>query len=247
MKIKNILISQPKPAIANSPYFKIAEKYKLKIDFNPFVRTEVKSLIEFNESKIEIKNHTAFIFYSKIAIDHFFTICKEAKIIPNDEWKYFCLTEAIALYLQKYITYRKRKVFYGKSTVNSLIDEIKKFPNEKFLISLPESYKQEIPEALDAAKIAYTKAIFFRAVCANMSGLDINKYDMLLFFSPIGITSLKVNFPNFEQGEKIIGTLGEKTAKTAEELGLKVTVKAPTPEFLSIFDALENFLKENKD
>ena len=244
MKIKNILISQPKPGTEKSPYHKITEQYKINVEFNPFVKIEHIPYSEVKLSKIDFNNFEAFIFYSKIAVDHFFQTCKEAKIKPKYEWKYFCTNEAIALYLQKHIIYRKRKIFFGNSSLSGLMEQIRKFPDDNYLISLSEIHKSEIPNALAAENIKYSEAILFRTVGANMRNIiaDINKYDVLLFFSPVGMRSLRENFPSFVQGDKIIGVLGDNTARTAEELGFRIDIKVPCPEFTSMPDALENFL-----
>ena len=245
MKIKNILISQPKPtATDKSPYTDIAKKYNINVDFNPFVKVERIEYKEFLQSKIDIKSHNAFIFNSKIAIDHFFHTCKEGKIEINNEWRYFCLSDAIAFYLQKHIIFRKRKIFFSeKQTIEDLMYYIKRYSNEKFLLVLSEVHKDDIPKALEKANINYTKAIMFRTVSPDVLDLNVNKYEIFLFFSPPGIQFFKEKFPDFVQGEKIFGTLGANTAKTASELGFRIDIKVPNAEFVSMANALDNFLK----
>ena len=199
MKIKSILVSQPKPATVKSPYFDLAKKYNLKIDFRPFVQVEGVSVKEFRQSRVDICAHTAIIFNSRTAVDHFFRICEELKITIVDTWKYFCISESIAFYLQKYVVYRKRKIFYGNGCFDDLLDLIQKNPDEKFLVPLSDIHKQEIPSKLSKANINYSKAILYRTVSADLSDLKDVNYDVLVFFSPAGVASLLQNFPDFHQ------------------------------------------------
>ncbi|MDR2835406.1 MAG: uroporphyrinogen-III synthase [Bacteroidales bacterium] len=253
MKIKNILISQPKPEEGTSPYFKIAERYNLKVEFSPFIKNERIPFAEFRQSKVNIAAHSSFIFYSKVAIDNFFNTCTEAKIKVSDQWKYYCSSELIALYLQKHISYRKRKIFFSENgSTSGLINQIQlQFKKAKteipetMLLVLSEVHKSDIPKALEAANFPYTKAIMFRTVSADMSAINLENFDLLLFFSPAGVISLKENFKNFQQGETIIGTFGENSARKAVELGFRVDIKVPSQEYSSMPDALDSFLKVN--
>ena len=244
MKIKNILISQPKPEVEKSPYFDLAKKYNLKIDFRPFIKIERIPRKDFKLTKINISDYTAIIFNSKIAIEHFFGMCEDMKVSINEGWKYFCLSESIALYLHKHITYRKRKIFFGASTIDNLIDTIKKFPDEKYLLPLSDVHKPEISEKLTKANINFTKAILYRTIPADVTDIDISNYQVLVFFSPVGVASLKQNFPDFKQDETCIGAFGLTTASMVENLKLRLDIKAPTPEAPSITAALELFVKE---
>ncbi|MFP4017657.1 MAG: uroporphyrinogen-III synthase [Bacteroidales bacterium] len=246
MEIKKILVSQPKPENNKSPYFDLAEKYGLQVDFRQFIHVEGVSSKEFRKSKINILDHTAVIFKSRTAIDHFFRICEELRISVPDTMKYFCTSEATAFYLQKYIVYRKRKIFYGDGKFNDLLELIKKHKKETFLVPLSDSHKEEIPRKLDKNKIKYTRATFYRTVCSNLSDLSDVNYDMLVFYSPSGIKSLFENFPEFEQNSKKIATFGSKTAKAVKDAGLRIDVKAPTSKAPSMTMAIEQFINGKK-
>lgn len=244
MKIKNILISQPNPG-NNSPYAELKEKYNLTIDFIPFIRVEGLSAKEFRLQKINILDHTALIFTSRAAIDTFFGLCKTMRITIPETMKYFCITEAIALYLQKYTTYRKRKIFFGKGNVPSLIEAIgTKHSGEHFLLTLSDNHKPELPKAFDKAKLKYTKAILNHTVLCDLSSIDLQNYDMLVFYSPSDVKSLLQNFPEFEQGDMLFATFGPATAKALKAAKLKACVEAPTPEAPSIIQALTQYLKQ---
>lgn len=248
MKIKKILVSQPQPDNEKSPYHELAKKNNLQIDFRPFIHVEEVSGKDFRNSKINILDHSAVVFTSRTAIDHFFRISKELRLIIPDTMKYFCISEATAFYLQKYITYRKRKVFYGNGKFDDLLDLIVKHKTENFLVPLSDIHKQEIPDMLDVAKIKYTKAILYRTVSSDLSDLESVNYDILVFFSPSGIASLKQNFPNFEQKDTMIASFGPTTAKAVESAGLRLDIKAPNPQAPSMAMALEQFIKQhNKD
>lgn len=242
MKIKKILISQPRPVIEKSPYYDIEKKYKVRIDFRPFVQIEGISAKEFRKQKVDICEHTGIIFNSRTSVDHFFRICNELKIQVKDVWKYFCVSEAIAYYLQKYVVYRKRKIFYGNGTFDSLLDQIQRFSDEKFLVPLSDIHKQEIPSDLTKSNIKYSKAILYRTVSADLSDIKDFNYDLLVFFSPAGVASLFHNFPDFEQGEKYIGALGPKTAEAIKSHNLRLDFEAPNKEAPSITTAIELFL-----
>lgn len=244
MKIKKILISQPKPESEKSPYYSISEKYGVEIVFRPFIKVEGLSAKEFRQQKVYIEEYTAVIFTARTAIDHFFSLCKELRVAIPETMKYFCTTEAIALYLQKYIQYRKRKVFFGTTgKLDALVPSITRHKTEKFLFPVSDVNNGEYP-ILDNLKIRYTKAVMYRTVSNDFTPEEKFDYDMLVFFSPAGINSLMKNFPNFDQGEIKIGCLGQTTAKAVQDAGLRLDFSAPTPEAPSITAALELYLKE---
>ncbi|MNJ89124.1 uroporphyrinogen-III synthase [compost metagenome] len=245
MSIKTILVSQPKPEGEKSPYFDLAEKYKLKIDFRPFIHVEGVSVQEFRTHKIDFKEHTAVILTSKTAVDHFFRIAEEIRFEVPDTMKYFCISEAVALYLQKYVTYRKRKIFFGKQTIEDLIDPIKKHKGEKFLLPCTDILRDKIPLTLEEAKIPFTKAMLYRTVASDLSDLEDVYYDMLVFFSPGGIESLFKNFPDFKQNKTFIAAFGPTTANAVVKNNLRLDVHAPMPNAPSMTAAIENFIKEN--
>ncbi len=243
MSIKTILVSQPKPEGEKSPYFDLAEKYKLKIDFRPFIQVEGIGAHEFRTQKVTIPEHTAIILTSKAAVDHFFRISEEIRFTVPDTMKYFCISEAVALYLQKYVTYRKRKIFFGKQTIEDLIDPIKKHKTEKFLLPCTDILRDKIPETLEAAKIQFTKATLYRTVTADLSDLEDVYYDMLVFFSPGGIESLFKNFPDFKQNNTVIAAFGPTTASAVERNNLRLDLNAPQPNAPSMIAAIENYVK----
>ncbi len=248
MKIKKIIVSQPDPLSEKSPYMELAQKYNLKIDFRPFIKVEGISAKDFRQQKIDILQHTAVIFTSRTAIDNFYRICEEVRVTIPETMKYFCITEAIAHYLQKYIVYRKRKIFFGPGTFVQLMDVILKHKNEKFLVPLSDVHKAEIPKTLDKAKIKYCKGIFYRTVSNDLSDLKELDYNMLVFYSPSGIKSLFENFPNFQQNDIAIAAFGDNTAKAVKDNGLRLDVKVPTPQCTSMTQALDEFIKKyNKE
>ncbi len=246
MKIKSILVSQPKPLTDKSPYFDLSKKYNLKIDFRPFVQVEGISVKEFRKSRVDICANSAVIFNSRTAVDHFFRVCEEMKIPIKDTWKYFCISESIAFYLQKYVVYRKRKIFFGNGTFDNLLEIIKKYSDEKYIIPLSDIHKQEIPSKLTKANIDFTKAILYRTVSADLSDLKNVNYDILVFFSPAGLASLFQNFPDFNQNSTKIATFGPATAKSVETHGLRLDIKAPVPNAPSMTAALEQYIKAHK-
>jgi uroporphyrinogen-III synthase len=245
LKVKSIIVSQPDPDTAKSPYFELAEKYGLKIDFRPFIKVEGVPAKEFRNNRIYILDHSAVIFTSRTAIDHFFRISQEMRLTIPDTMKYFCISEATAFYLQKYIVYRKRKIFYADGRFSDLINVMKKHKDENFLVPLSDIHKQEIPELLDAEGYKYTKAILYRTVSADLSDLSEINYDILVFFSPQGIRSLIQNFPNFVQNDVKIACFGPSTAKAVREAGLRLDIEAPTALAPSMTMALEQFIKKN--
>lgn len=245
MKIKTILVSQPEPQNDKSPYAELAEKNGLKIDFRQFIKVEGVPTKDFRQTRIDILAHTGVIFTSRTAIDHYFRIAEDLRLTIPDTMKYFCISEATAFYLQKYIVYRKRKIFYGNGTFGDVMELIKKHKEEKFLVPLSDIHKEEIPKKLDQAKVKYTKAIMYRTVSADLSDLKDVNYDMLVFYSPSGIKSLLENFPEFKQNNTKIATFGPKTAKAVKDAGLKVDVKAPTKEAPSMTMAIDQFIHSN--
>ncbi|HRG12654.1 MAG TPA: uroporphyrinogen-III synthase [Macellibacteroides fermentans] len=247
MKIKKVLVSQPKPATEKSPYFDIAEKFGVEIDFRPFFKVEPLTSKEFRQQKISILDHTAVVFTSRHAINHFFHLCEELRVAIPETMKYFCVTEAIAVYLQKYIVYRKRKIFFGQTgKVEDLAVVIGKHPKEKYLIPVSDVHKEDLISLLEAKKISYTKAVMYRTVSNDFEDNEKFDYDMLVFFSPSGISSLLKNFPNFEQKDIKIGCFGPTTAKAIKDAGLRLDMEAPTPEAPSITAALEMYLKKQQ-
>lgn len=247
LKIKKVLVSQPKPATEKSPYFDIAEKFGVEIDFRPFFKVEPLTSKEFRQQKISILDHTAVVFTSRHAINHFFHLCEELRVAIPETMKYFCVTEAIAVYLQKYIVYRKRKIFFGQTgKVEDLAVVIGKHPKEKYLIPVSDIHKEDLISLLEAKKISYTKAVMYRTVSNDFEDNEKFDYDMLVFFSPSGISSLLKNFPNFEQKGIKIGCFGPTTAKAIKDAGLRLDMEAPTPEAPSITAALEIYLKKQQ-
>ena len=249
MKIKKILVSQPKPTSDKSPYYDIAEKYGVEIEFRPFIKVESLSAKEFRQQKVSILDHTAVVFTSRHAIDHFFTLCTELRVTIPETMKYFCTSEQIALYIQKYVQYRKRKVFFGATgKFVDLIPAIVKHANEKYFVPMSDVHNDEIKNALDAKKINHTEAVMYRTVSNDFTADEMFDYDMLLFFSPQGIASLMKNFPNFDQKEIAIGCFGPATAKAVKDAGLRLDMEAPTVESPSMTAALDKFIAErNKD
>ncbi len=248
LKIKKIIVSQPEPQSEKSPYLELINKYNLKIDFRPFIQVEGVPSKEFRQQRIDILQHTAVIFTSRTAIDHFFRICDEVRVTVPETMKYFCITEAVALYLQKYIVYRKRKIFYGQGTFAQLMDVINKHKTEKFLVPLSDMHKAEIPKSLDKAKVKYTKAILYRTVSSDLSDLKDIYYDIIVFYSPSGIKSLFKNFPDFKQNDTKIAAFGPTTAKAVKNHKLRLDIQAPTPACPSMTQALDEFIKKfNKE
>src|SRR5210317_1568260 len=241
-RIRKILVSQPEPENNKSPYFDLAEKHNLKVDFRPFIHVEGVSAKEFRQEKVDLSSHTAVLFTSKTSIDHFFRICEETRVTVPDSMKYFCVSEATAYYLQKYIVYRKRKIFYGNGLITDLLEVMNKHRDEKFLLPLSAAHKEEIPELLQANDFIFSKAILYRTECSDLSDLADVNYDILVFYSPSGIKSLFQNFPDFKQNDTKIASFGTKTAKAAEEAGLRLDITAPQPQAPSMTMALENFI-----
>ncbi|HVA98402.1 MAG TPA: uroporphyrinogen-III synthase [Bacteroidia bacterium] len=244
MKIKNILITQPKPESDKSPYFDLAKKQNVKIDFREFIHLEGIPSHEFRKTRIVILEHTAIILTSRNAVDHFFRICEEMRVTVPDDMKYFCISESTALYLQKHIVYRKRKIFHGKQTIKDLIELIKKHKDERYLLPCSDIHKEQITEILDTQKVKYTKAVLYKTVCSDISDLAKVNYDIIVFFSPSGIKSLFKNFPKFKQNKTLIAAFGPSTAQAVKEAGLKLNIHAPKPAAPSMTMALEEYIKE---
>jgi uroporphyrinogen-III synthase len=243
LKIKTILISQPEPGTVKSPYSDLADSTNVKIDFRPFTQVEGVTAKEFRQTRIHILDHSAVIFNSRTAIDNFFRLAQEMRVTIPDTQKYFCISEATAFYLQKYIIYRKRKIFYANGSMNDLLDIMKKHKNERYLLPLSDIHSQEIPRLLDKNGFKYTSAVFYRTVSSDLSDLKDVNYDIIVFFSPSGIKSLFQNFPEFKQNDTKIASFGASTAQAVREAGLKVDIEAPTPEAPSMTMALEQFIK----
>jgi uroporphyrinogen-III synthase len=241
-QIKSILISQPEPTSDKSPYFGLAKKYKLKIDFRPFIHVEAVAAQEFRQERVSILEHTAVILTSMHAVDHFFRMCEEMRVTVPDTMKYFCISEAVAFYLQHHIVFRKRKIFVGKVKFADLIDLLKKHRQEKFLLPCSDLLKPSIPELLEEEGLNYTKATLYRTVCSDLSDLAEVKYDMLVFFSPSGIESLMKNFPDFEQNSTCIAAFGPTTCNAVEDSGLRVDISAPYPKAPSMSMAIEHYI-----
>ena len=245
-KVLSILVSQPKPESDKSPYYGLAEKHKLKIDFRSFIHIEGINAQEFRKERVGLENYNAVIFTSRNAVDHYFRMCEEMRVPIRDSVKYFCVSEAIAYYLQKYVIYRKRKIFHGKQTFNDLIALLKKHNEGQFLLPCSDILKQEIPVKLEENELEYTKAVIYRTVCSDLSDLANVNYDMLVFFSPSGIKSLFQNFPGFQQNSTRIAAFGPTTAQAVEDAGLTLNVRAPLPHAPSMTMAIEAYLKAAK-
>jgi uroporphyrinogen-III synthase len=246
-QIQTILISQPKPETEKSPYFDLARKFNIKLDFFPFIRVEGVVAKEFRKQKIDILNYTAVIFTSRNSVDHFFRICEEMKIKVSQDCKYFCITEAVALYLQKFILYRKRKVFYGADgSTKGLLEVMNKHrDNEKFLFPSSDSQKKDIEEWLKSNKCEYATASLYKTVSNDVTQiLSSTIYDMIVFFSPSGVKSLFESVPAFEQNGTCIGAFGPTTSAAVEDAGLRLDVKAPAPQAPSMVAALDQFLAQ---
>ncbi len=242
MKIKSILVSQPAPN-ESSPYLEIAKKEKIKIDFRPFIHVQGVDAKDLRTQKIDLTQYTGIIFTSKNAIDHYFRLAEEMRFAVPDSMRYICQSEAIANYLQKHIVYRKRKISFGEKNFSDLVALFKKHPSEKYLLPSSDILTPEIPKVLDAANIEWTRAIMYKTVASDLTDININDYEMLVFFSPQGIKSLGINFPDFKQNDTKIAVFGTTTQAAAEEAGLTVNVMAPTKETPSMTMAIEKYIK----
>lgn len=239
-------MSQPKPASDKSPYYDIATKYGVEMVFRPFIKVESLSPKEFRQQKVSILDYTAIVFTSRHAIDHFFGLCAEMRVAIPETMKYFCVTETIALYIQKYVQYRKRKIFFGGTgKFEDLMPTIMKHKSEKYLVPMSDVHTDDIKNMLDKGKVVHQEVVMYRTVSNDFAADEVFDYDMLVFFSPAGVSSLKKNFPNFEQGNIAIATLGAATAQAVRDAGLRLDIEAPSPKAPSMTAAIELYLKEN--
>lgn len=243
MKVKTILVSQPEPKVENSPYFDLVDKQKVKIDFRPFIHVEGVSSKDVRTQKVDLSQYSAIILTSRNSVDHFFRIAEELRFKVPDTMKYFCQSEAVAYYLQKYVVYRKRKIYVGKRTFTELSPLIKKYKNEKFLLPSSDKLKPEVPAVLDDLGVHWKQGTFYKTVISDLSDLRDVYYDILVFFSPSGIESLFENFPDFQQNDTRIAVFGNTTITAATNRGLRVDIQAPTPETPSMTMALERYIK----
>ena len=244
MKVKTILVSQPEPKMENSPYSRLIEKEKVKVDFRPFIHVEGVAAKQVREQKIDLKNYTAIILTSRNSVDHFFRIADEMRFKVPDSMKYFCQSEAVAYYLQKYVVYRKRKIYVGKRLFSELTPMFKKYKDEKFLLPSSDVLKADVPKVLDELKLDWKRGIFYKTVISDLSDLRNVYYDVLVFFSPSGIESLLQNFPDFEQKDTRIAVFGNSTVNAATDAGLRIDIKAPTPETPSMTMALQKYISD---
>lgn len=246
-KIKNILVSQPYPSSERSPYFDIQKKFGVELTFKPFFHIESLTANEVRAQKISLQTYTAIVFTSRTAVDNFFKLAEELRAKPNEEMQYFCLSETIALYLQKFIVFRKRKVHHSKiGKIEDLALVMKKHNTEKFLMPVADAKKEELA-CFTKAKVKVTQVVMFRTVNTEFTPEEIASYDMMVFFTPAGIQSLFDNAPDYTQGDQCIGLYGPQTAKAAEEHGLRIDAQGPTPESPSMAAVLQKFLTENKE
>ncbi len=247
--IKKILVSQPQPTSAKSPYYDIAEQFGIELVFRPFIKGEGISAKDFRQQKVSILSHTAVVFTSRHAIDHFFSLAKDLRITIPEDMKYFCVTETIALYIQKYVQYRKRKVFYGTTgKIVDLVPTMVKHKTEKYLVPMSDVHNDDMKMLLDSKKLQHTECVMYRTVSNDFTPEEVENfdYDMMIFFSPTGIKSLVKNFPNFDQGDIRIAAFGPATAKEVETSGLRLDLSAPTPEYPSMTSALKAYLQKKK-
>ena len=245
MKIRNILVSQPQPSdFEKSPYAEIARKFNVDITFRQLIRIEGVPAKEFRKDRINILDYSAIVFTSKNAVDQFIRICKEMRVEVPETMKYFSISESTAYYLQKYVQFRKRKIFHSKENFSLLVELIRKHKNEKFLLPCSDVHKQDVPKMLEDNKVAYKKAVIYRTLANDMSDIDITKFDMIVFFSPAGIKSLFKNYPEFKQKNTVIAALGPTVAKAVKDAGLRLDIEAPTKEAPSIITAIEQYLSK---
>ena len=243
MDIKKILISQPRPATDKSPYYDVARRCGVEMTFKPLIRDERLSVKDFKAQKINIGEYTGIVFTSRTSVNHFFSLCEELKVVVKEDWQYYCLTETVALYLQKFVNYRKRKVHFSKiGQLDDLALVMKKHNTEKILMPVADVHKEDLT-IFTKAKVKLTTSIMYRTVSAEFTPEEIKSYDLLAFFTPAGINSLFTNYPEYQQEEQKIAVFGPATAKAAEDRGLILACKAPSPEFPSMASAIEDYLK----
>ena len=245
MKVKTILISQPEPVNENSPYTRLREKHNLKIDFRPFIHVEGVDAKDVRRQKIDFADYTSVVLTSRNSVDHFFRLAEDMRFKVSDATKYFCQSEAVAFYLQKYVVYRKRKIYVGEKSLTDLESVFKKFKDEKFLLPSSDILKPTTSSFLDSIGIDWTRAQLYKTVVSDLSDLRNVSYDVLVFFSPSGIQSLFHNFPDFEQNNTKIAVYGNTTVKAADEAKLRIDIKAPTEETPSMTMAIEKFISAN--
>jgi uroporphyrinogen-III synthase len=245
-RVRHILVSQPQPQEnEKNPYLDLARKHNIQVTFRQFIKVVGLTAQEFRAQRIDILEHGAVILTSKMAVDHYFRICNEMRVTVPETMKYFCINEQTAYYLQKYIQYRKRKIFFGHGTILDLVDVIRKNKAEKFLLPSSDVHKEKIVDFLEEVKITFTKATFYKSVCADVSDLKtLDPYDILVFFTPVGIKALKQNFPNFKQGNTRIAAFGHSSAMTVLNLGYRLDIFAPNPQNPSMSGALDTYIKE---
>lgn len=245
VKVKNILVSQPKPAdLDKSPYGELSKKYNLNIEFHKFIKIEGVEAKDFRKERINILKYTAIIFTSRNAVDHFFRVSKDMRIEIPDTMKYFCISESTAFYLQKYVQYRKRKIFHGRQSFDQLMEIIKKHKDEKYMLPCSENHKQNITKQLEIEGVDFTKAILYKTLASDLSKVTIDSYDMLIFFSPAGVKSLFKNFPKFKQNSTLIAAFGPTTGKAVQDAGLKLDIQAPTKTAPSMTMAIDQHIQK---
>ena len=247
--INKVLVSQPKPSSEKSPYYDIAEKYGVELVFRPFIKVEGMTAKDFRAQKVNILDYTAIVFTSRHAIDHFFTLAKELRVAIPEDMKYFCVTETISLYIQKYVQYRKRKVLFGSTgKIDDLIPTMVKHKQEKYLVPMSDVHNDSVAKMLDAKKLQHRECVMYRTVSNDFTPEEVKTfdYDMLIFFSPSGIESLTKNFPGFKQGDIAIATFGPSTAQAVKDAGLRLDLEAPSEKYPSMTSALQHFLEEKQ-
>jgi uroporphyrinogen-III synthase len=243
-RVSHVLVTQSKPADDKSPYFDLASKYNIQIDFRPFIQIQGVPFKEFRRQKINILDHTAIIFTSRNAIDHFFRVCQEGRIEVPADMKYFCISEQTANYLQKYIVIRKRKIFSGTKTAKELFDLIRKHKTEKFLFPCSNIRSNDIPDFMDTSGLHLAEAVMYETVATDLSDLDVQQYDIIAFFSPSGVASLKSNFPDYVQNGTRMAAFGPTTAKAITEAGFALDIEAPLPNAPSMTGALDLYIRK---
>ena len=248
--IKKILVSQPQPSSEKSPYYDIASRFEVELVFRPFIKVEGITSKEFRAQRVNILDYTAIVFTSRHAIDHFFTLAKELRVAIPEDMKYFCVTETISLYIQKYVQYRKRKVFFGTTgKIDDLLPAMVKHKNEKYLVPMSDVHNNSVTTLLDSKKLNHCECVMYRTVSNDFTPEEVKTfdYDMLIFFSPSGIEALTKNFPNFDQGDIAIATFGPATAKAARDAGLRLDLEAPSEKYPSMTGALQHYLLKHED
>jgi uroporphyrinogen-III synthase len=245
MNINSILVSQPKPKSDKNPFHGLANKYSLKVDFRSFIHVEGIDPKDFRQQRIDMSSYSAVIFTSRMAIDHYFRIAKQTRFTVPDHMKYFCVSEAVAYYLQNYVVYRKRKIFHGKQTFKDLMEIIVKHNTERYLVPCSDIQRKNIPDQLEENNIKFKNTTLYKTVCSDLSDLEEVKYDVLVFYSPSGIQSLLKNFPKFRQNGTKIAAFGQTTVQAAEKAGLRIDIKAPLPGVPSMTMAIDKYLKSN--